>query len=70
MNIIIMVNGRPWEDLSEEEKRRCRIQLNDQGMAAAGYVRDKGIEDKNKSEQDRLAKVRRSLEMQEERYAE
>ena len=40
MKVIIKVNGKNWEELTEEEKKKAKIQLNDQAMAAAGYARD------------------------------
>lgn len=41
MQIVIRIDGKDWSSLTDEEKDRYRIQLNDQALKAAGYERDK-----------------------------
>lgn len=38
--VIIYVDGKRWDDMTPEEKAYASQKLNDQAMAAAGYVRE------------------------------
>lgn len=38
--VIIYVDGKKWDDMTPEEQAYVGQKLNDQAMAAAGYVRE------------------------------
>lgn len=48
MQIVIMVDGKNWNTLTEEEKNYYRVRLNDQALRTAGYVRDEESTSKNR----------------------